>query len=201
MKKVLILVICILPGLTTDAQSGWVLKRDRDGIVIHTRESPDSPLKEYRMNAIVEGSFQDVVNFALDLRSRPEWLDNCKGVEIIDTLGERIRYHTGYDLPWPFEDRDLVAELQLVDFNERRAHLLTRSIDIEYPLEEGVIRMTRYREEALYEKVDEGHTRIRTEGFSDPGGKLPPWLVNLFLVDGIYDSVVETRNAVANSAN
>jgi hypothetical protein len=186
------------PGGTMQSQSGWELKRDRDGVVIYTRESPDSPLKEYRASAVYDCSLKEVYDIAMDLESRPDWVINCTGLEIIDTVDGKIRYHTSYDIPWPMQDRDLVVELEKKEYTPAYAHLLTRSIDLEYPLKKGVVRMPRYREEVFYEKIDEGHTRFRVEGFADPGGSVPAWVVNMFLVDGTYDSVIRTREIIAS---
>jgi len=199
MYRIYVLIICLIPGSAIQAQSGWELRKDKDDIVIYTRESPDNHLKEYRVSALIECPLQEMVGFALDLEIRPQWVINCKGLRIIDTVGERIRYHTVYEIPWPFKDRDLLVAMELVARDSVRAHLLTRSIELDYPLEEDVVRMSRYREEIFYEKLDENSTMFRAEGFADPGGKLPPWLVNMFLVDGVYDSVIKTREAVAAS--
>ena len=53
--------------------------------------------------------------------------------------------------------------------------------------------MPDYREDVILERLDDTTTRFSSEGFADPGGKIPPWLTNMFLVDGIYDSVIKTK--------
>lgn len=183
----------------TYSQSGWVLKRDRDGIIIHTRESAGSNLKEYRVEAVYDSPLESVYNFLTDLESRPEWVINCTGLEILDTLPNgSVLYHTSFDIPWPLADRDLVAT---VKFTRNTAghgtHLLTEMTDLEYPLKKGVVRMPGYREEISLEKIDDTHTRSLTEGYADPGGTVPAWVVNMFLVDGTYDSVRRSRDRVA----
>ena len=59
-----------------------------------------------------------------------------------------------------------------------------------------VIRMPEYLEDVVLERTDRGTTLFKVEGFADPGGKIPAWLTNMFLVDGIFDSVVKTREWV-----
>jgi hypothetical protein len=198
MNRTFIIAVCLLAGRPVQAQSsGWELKLERDGVVIYTRASPDSPLKEYRVNAVHDFPLEDLYNMSIDLESRPKWVIHCTGLEIIDTVDGRIRYHTSYAVPWPFLDRDLVVEEELVYKGPDRAHLLTRSIDLDYPLRDGAVRMPRYREEVFHEKIDDHRTWFRAEGFADPGGSVPAWLVNFFLVDGIYDSVINTRERMA----
>ena len=195
MNNKFILVIGLLCYLNSYAQDEWELKRDKDSIIIYTRESKDSPLKEYLATAIIESSIDEVFQFLSDLEYRPAWVVRCTGLEIIDTTaGNLIRYHTGYDIPWPLADRDLVVVADLsYDEENRKARLLTIHTDIQYPLEKGIVRMPRYREDVVLEELSPTHTRFRAEGFADPGGNVPAWLVNMFLVDGIYDSVISTR--------
>jgi len=198
MNKIIILVSGLLFYLSSYAQDDWVLKRNKEGITIYTRELKDSPLKEYRASATINSPILEVYQFLKDLEYRPAWVVRCIGLEIIDTIaGNHILYHTSYDIPWPLADRDLVVEADLsFDEENRKARLLTIHYDMEYPIKNGVVRMFRYREDVVLEELDPQHTRFKAEGFADPGGNVPAWLVNMFLVDGIYDSVISTREKI-----
>ncbi len=198
MDKTTLLLVCLLLPAISAGQSGWELKRDREGIVIYTKESPGSPLKEYRASGLIQGSMEDVYDFLTDLEYRPQWIGSCVGIEIIDTTPDgRIRYHTAYDVPWPLADRDLVAEAIFgISKADGSAHLLTRETELQYESKPGVIRMPSYREEVFLEARGPGSTMYRCEGFTDPGGSVPAWVTNVFLVDNIYDSLVKTRECV-----
>jgi len=198
MERTFLFVGLVLTWCSAAGQSDWDLKKDKDGIIIYTRSSADSHLKEYRVSAQIRSPLSDVYKFLSDLEKRPDWVIKCTGLDIIDTLGDRIRYHTSYDIPWPMEDRDLVVEAGLsVSEDFTGAHLITRNVEMGYVQKKGVIRMPRYMEEVYLEKVDSVTTIFRAEGFADPGGKVPAWIVNMFLVDGIYDSVQRTRERCA----
>jgi hypothetical protein len=195
--KLLLLALCLLQFSAVSGQPGWNLRRERKGVVIHTRTPAGSTLKEYRVNADIESPLTDVYSFLTDLERRPEWVVNCMGLEILDTLNGEIRYHTRFDIPWPVADRDLLVSVtSSLDEKAGRAHLLSVHAGMDHPLEDGVVRMTRYREEVFLERIAAGRTSYRVEGFADPGGEMPAWIVNMFLVDGIYDSVIRTRQAV-----
>jgi len=197
-NKINLLVFGLLLHWNSYAQDDWELRRDKEGIVIYTRESKDSHLKEYRASAIIDSPIMEVYQFLKDLEYRPAWVIRCTGLEIIDTTaGNHILYHTSYDIPWPLADRDLIVEVDLsFDTENRKARLFTTHSDIEYPLENGMVRMSPYREDVILEELDSQHTRFTAEGFADPGGHVPAWLVNMFLVDGIYDSVISTRKII-----
>jgi hypothetical protein len=203
MNRVLYIFIGVLLCQEGLSQDEWVLKKNKDEITIYTRERTGSPLKEYRASAIIRQPIAAVFQFLTDIERRPDWVINCTGITIIDTTSDgRIRYHTGYDIPWPLAARDVVVASEFsFDPEKGKAHLITLPESLDYPLKKGVIRMPDYREEVFLEAIDAGQTEYRTEGYADPGGKVPPWAVNLFLVDGIYDSVIETRKAVRRMQN
>ena len=200
MSRLLTIAIPVLAGMASSAQSDWDLRRDKDGIVIYTKTPEDNPLKEYRVYAEIDNPLVMVYTFLTDIERRPEWVINCMDVDIIERSGNRSIYHTCYDIPWPMSDRDLVVECESAIFTDSgRAHILTVLSDYDYPPEEDAIRMERYREEVFLEAIAPGRTAYRVEGFADPGGKLPTWVVNMFLVDGIWDSVQRTREQMSGN--
>ena len=199
-RKITLPVVLLLLEAGTaclHAQEDWTLRKEKDGIIIHTRASSASPLKEYRISATIRAPLNKVYEFLSDISLRPEWVYNCSAVNIIDRTPGRITYHTLFDIPWPVQDRDLVATV-LTTWTEdsSRVRILTEEVKLDYIRDRNVVRMPEYREDVILEKMDDGHTLYRTEGFADPGGQVPPWLTNLFLVDGPYDSMVRTREHV-----
>jgi hypothetical protein len=177
------------------AQEDWTLRKQKDGITIYTREREGNPLKEYRFSATIETPINVVYKFLSDVKLHPEWVYQCAGLTIIDEEPDIfVTYHTLYDIPWPAADRDLVARavIQWAD-DSARVRILTEEIDQEYDLEKGIVRMPDYKEDVVLERIDERNTLFRTEGYADPGGRIPPWLTNMFLVEGIYDCVITTR--------
>ncbi len=188
------ILLAIFP-VSTQEHSGWKLKREKKGISIHVREEADSHLKEYKARAVIPHPIQEVFAFLLDVERHPEWVVRCTGITIIENQVEhKITYHTAYDMPWPAKDRDLTVETVYTHHaGGKKNESLTQDVLLEFPMEEGVIRMPRYREWVILEEIDSLNTLFVAEGFVDPGGKVPPWLVNMFLVGGIYDSVVKTR--------
>jgi len=195
-----IILLIILP-VASHGQEGWKLKRDKNGISIYVREQEDSSLKEYKARATLPYPLQEVFAFLLDVERHPEWVVRCSEVTIIENQVEhKITYHTVYDMPWPVKDRDLIIEsVYKHHVAGKKIESLTKNVQMEFPLEEDVIRMPGYREWVIIEEIDSLNTMFIAEGFADPSGKVPPWLVNMFLVDGIYDSVIKTREILESS--
>jgi len=189
-----LILLSIFP-VSGQEQAGWKLKREKDGITIYVREQAGSLLKEYKAKAVISHPIHHVFGFLSDLKRHPEWVFRCTGLTIIENQGgQHIKYHTTYDIPWPLKDRDLTV-IAVFTHHEggKKIESMSEDMLLDYPLEEGVIRMPGYREWVLLEEIDSMNTLFIAEGYADPGGSVPAWLVNMFLVDGIYDSVVKVR--------
>lgn len=199
--SIIYMVLLVIIPLASLGQAGWKLKREKNGISIYVREQVDSPLKEYKARAVIAHPIQQVSDFLSDLERHPEWVFRCKGLTIIEGQGEqKVRYHTTYDIPWPMKDRDLTVEAVItLHAGGKKIESLSKDILLDYPLEKGVIRMPGYREWVILEEIDPNTTLFISEGYADPGGTVPPWLVNMFLVDGIYDSVIKSREILNNN--
>jgi len=182
---------------------GWVLKRDKKDITIWVREQADSLLKEYKARALISHPIQTVFDFLADVERHPQWVYRCSGLTIIENGGEdHVKYHTSYDIPWPRKDRDLTAETRFIRHEGgEKIEIITRNVNVDYPLEEDVVRMPRYREWVILEKMDTHSTVFKSEGFTDPGGNAPTRLVNMFLVDGVYHSVMKIRELLDDQAD
>lgn len=197
MIRYLIIMCLIFPCLILKGQGEWKLRKDRDGIMIYTRMAEGSNLKEYRISAEFNCTVEKVYNFLMDIERRTEWAINCKGVDIIDSVARGIIYHTGYAVPWPLADRELILINESeISADRKEARLLTLASDYEYPLPEESVRIRKYREAVRLKEIKPGQTEYTTEGYADPGGKVPAWIVNMFLVDGTYTSLVRIRESV-----
>ena len=188
-------VLLVIFSATSQGQAGWKLKREKNGISIYVREQADSPLKEYKARAVIAHPIRQVSEFLSDLERHPEWVFRCTDLTIIEDQGVRkTKYHTTYDIPWPMEDRALTVEAVITHHaGGKKFESLSEDIILDFPVKKGVIRMPGYREWVILEDIDSMNTLFIAEGFADPGGTVPAWLVNMFLVDGIYDSVMKTR--------
>jgi hypothetical protein len=189
------MVLLVIFPAASQGQAGWKLKREKNGISIYVREQADSPLKEYKARAVIAHPIHLVSEFLSDLERHPEWVFRCTDLTIIEDQGEqKAKYHTTYDIPWPIKDRDLTVKAVITHHaGGKKIESLSENIILDYPVEKGVVRMPGYREWVILEEIDSMNTLFIAEGYADPGGTVPAWLVNMFLVDGIYDSVIKTR--------
>jgi hypothetical protein len=172
-----------------DKQNAWDLKKDANDIQIYTRDYPDSPVKEFLAITICNSSLPDVVTLINNIEGYPKWLRSCKLVEPVKN--ESNLAQTNYveiSFPWPLSNRDGIWESTTITNTESTYFAEIRSRPELVPEKKGIVRMNNACGYWKIEKLINGQTKITQQFFADPEGNIPGWVVNLFLVDGPYDT-------------
>lgn len=196
----LLLSYLFLTGFTTElktpefqSQSGveneWDLRKETNGILVYTRNYPDSPVKEFLAVTTCNSSLDRVVELINDIEGYPEWLRSCKLVKSIrNQPGKSTINYVEITFPWPLSNRDGIWESTTVTHNESLFYAKIRSRPDLVPEKKGIVRMHYANGFWKVEKLKNGKTKITQQFFADPEGNIPGWVVNLFLVDGPYDT-------------
>ena len=106
-------MIPLLASNTLFAQS-WNLVKDKDGIKVYTRAEPNSTLKSFRGEAMLDAPVDKISRWIMDPGKREWWADTFTELTLLDYKeGKYIRYYAVYGLPWPLTDRDIATETRL----------------------------------------------------------------------------------------
>ena len=176
------------PSLEDSA--GWQLRKDKDGIKVYTRDLEHKGVLEYRAIATIEADFEKIVRIIHNVEDYPSWTSNCASAEIYKIINDStvIEYMTT-PVPWPLSDRDVVMKFvvwkQTKDYFE--AHLT--SVPDLVPENGDYIRMKEAEGFWIFKKTDEGKVEIIHQFYADPGGNIPKWIINLFIVSGPYKTL------------
>ena len=184
-----------------DTTSDWKLEKDKNGILVYTRATETSKFKEYKSIVEMDASPGKLLEILLDVEAYSEWMAHVKEAEILKKEGEnRFYIYSEVSVPWPFDNRDEVT-LSVV---ERQPETGEISINITIipdfiPEKSGKIRMPSGDGLWIFTPLNNGKTRVYHRFGGDPGGNIPAWIVNMFLVDGPYKTMTELRERVAGN--
>jgi hypothetical protein len=67
-------IILAFQGFACFAQD-WILAKEKNGIKVYTRESKDSPVKEFKAVTTFETNFLTIEKTLLNIKSYPMWYD------------------------------------------------------------------------------------------------------------------------------
>ena len=183
--------------LPAGAGDGWALKRDGDAMWVYTRARAGSEIKEVKLVMHVEAGITDI-NAVLHAATRqPEWVFRClDGRDLGGDVGAGgWYYYSRIDMPWPMDDRDVVGRVR--GGREGDAYVSnTVAAPDRTPAVEGCVRLTEFEVSTTYRDLGDGRTEVTYQLFSDPAGKVPTWLVNLFVDKGPVETMTRLRELV-----
>jgi len=181
-KFVLFLAGCLFLSVAAFSQNVWELRKDENGIRIYTRQKEDRKLLAYRIETQISGNLEEVYRQVIDFHGNKKYLDRIDTLRILEKKkDQQILIYMMFNVPWPFRDRDFVNRM-LIDVQEDTVRLESSPGRGEIPPKEGVIRMQEFSEYWVLAKKAENLTALSLQGYADPGGSLPDWVINLFVV-------------------
>jgi len=184
--------------LATDLpfEKEWTLKKTGKKMWVYTRDRAGSEIKEVRLIMEVDASIEAINEVLNDATRQPEWVFHCTAAKDLGgTVDTGWYYYSRIALPWPMDDRDVVAKV--VGKQEGAIYKSTSVAAPNFhPEVEGCVRITDFDVATAYEAMPTGGTRMTYEVHSEPAGAVPSWLVNLFIEKGPVETMTKLRTIV-----
>ena len=175
------LLLFLACGAAMGAPGDWVFLYERDGIRAYQR--PGSPMT-YRAEIALDVPILDVAAVLSDLPRQKEWVDHLVDNRVVegDPFGHYVLY-SRFHLPWPAADREAVTDNQIQILpKEGRVRVRYQALPAApIPVARGCVRVPRSEGEFLLVETGPGSVHISYTLCLDPGGRLPEWLVRLFV--------------------
>mgnify|MGYP003857599873 FL=1 len=184
----------ILPSAFDD--SSWELMINKNDIQIYTRSWPGSDFVAIKGVQTINSSLTNILANFIDIAAFPEWVKDAKEGFVITPFDQTHsrKIYLRMSLPWPLEDRDIVSGQQVTQDSD------TKIIQIKewyegnaLPKIEGIIRIPRLNTEFLLIPKDKNITKLIWQGHNDPGGFIPPFLVNWLIEDVFFSSMTTMK--------
>ena len=176
----------------------WKKSMDKDGIAIFTRSIESSQFKEFQARAQMEGNFDELKEILFDIDRYHEWMPDCKSAEIVsEQLPDSVIYHMKLKVPFPFENRDVVQQL-IVHENQDTLEIEIVNKPDEIEKENKYVRMPVGKGKWTVTSTSDNEISILFQYFADPGGNIPAWLVNSFVVKNPHMMLQSIREQMAD---
>lgn len=183
MRQITTFLLSILSVLVW-AQGEWELKKEEDGIKVYTKYVDNSDIKAYKAEAVLEGKLSSFIAVLKDVNAYNDLFDSADHVELIEETDTFHMHYLQTKVPWPISDRDGVYT------NTYRQHYGTKAVTIDIasvdgvrPEEDGYVRIKDMKGYWLFYPVSNNAVEVTYEVHADPGGNVPSWVINMFLVD------------------
>lgn len=180
---VLTLLLCF-PGAR--ASTEWSRESVTDGITLYTRDASDTPIKEVKAVMTVDNTLSGITKLIMDTDATKEWVFGIEQSELLKSNGGGEAWvHLVMGLPWPLDNRDAINEMK-VSQDETTRHVTIEMIshpDAVAPVD-GVIRMAIAQGYWTLSPMADGKVEVAQVYKADPGGKVPEWVINMFVLEG-----------------
>jgi len=196
-KYILVPLLLLLFGQGKLLAQEWEFAKEKDGIKVYTRFEKESQFKSFRGELEIKADLAAVSALIEDVKNFDRWDEDVSEIRILEQEeGKRLKYYVVYDVPWPLKDRDLCVEAVITADQATGSKLiLASSVPGAVPLNDDLVRIIDYRQKWILQPKENGIVHITIEGFADPAGDVPAWIVNMAITDtplNILRAVKET---------
>ncbi|GAA0859208.1 START domain-containing protein [Aliiglaciecola litoralis] len=182
--------------LADTADLAWEVATQKQGISVFTRATA-SGYKEIKASMTINAHPMDFVNLLENIALAPQWIANCRKVELLEKRGnfERVVKST-FSAPWPVQDREMVTySFTSIDPNNGKITIDISDMSQRYPddKDDDNVRMLNVSGQWKLLKLENGLTTLSYQGYGEPAGNLPIWLSNQLVVSSVYTTFNNLR--------
>jgi len=129
----------------------------------------DSGFDRHRGRVAMCGDLEEVVSFAADVDSYPNWVAHTSEARLIERGAQRTVFYMQNSAPWPMRPRDMVYELIPEVIDAHNVRVLMIGLPDALPPLEGVIRMQLADGEWLFAADGAGELEVQLSLYVLPG--------------------------------
>ncbi len=185
-------------GITVLAASaaqadGWKVAKDQDGIKVSLNDVSGSQYKAYQGVTTIKASVAKLRSLQEDVAGACAWVHECKSQKVLKREGNKTWTYTQFDTPWPVTPRDSILEITTVEGADGSLMRNLVGQPKYMPEEKGFVRMAQV--EGFWKFIPKGanETEVTYQVHTEPGGSVPSWLANKFVVDAPFDTLKALR--------
>jgi hypothetical protein len=197
--NVFIICMAFKPGINESHllnPTEWKLEKTGNDIKVYTRQSEGSSIKEFKAVTTVTANMKSLESLIENVSDYPNWQTNIATAKILKQVNktEQYIYYTT-DLPWPMTDRDVVI------FSEK-------TVEVDGTVRYNILSKPDYitgTDDFLRIKNAKGIWQLTPQGnkieiiyqfYGDPAGSIPSSIINMFIVDGPYSTLLNMKKKV-----
>lgn len=174
-------------------QPNWELKKEKDGIKVYVATSDDSKIKQFKVEAFVKAKPREIADAVIDLENNYKWFLNVEKAVLLKQIGkDEFIFKQVIQVPFPFQNREVVDYCSVKNLQEGVIRIELKEDNTFVPVSEDYVRMPISRGYWMLTPSGEG-TDIEYSFLADPGGNIPAWLTNQFIVSNPLKTIKGLR--------
>ena len=199
MMKVVIGLFLLINLMAAGEENQWKQVRNRNGIKVYNRRIEGIDFKEFMGEVEIEATLSTLLAIFNDVEKGTQWVENVDHMENIERIDYFENYTYSYSkAPWPVKDRDAVVHNKISQNEEDKVITIVQTgAPYKRSLEKKAVRVEKLQSKWVFTPIDDKVVHVRYQVLTDPGGKLPAWLINAVSVSQPYETLLGLRDIAA----
>ncbi len=192
---VLLFFLAFSDGQPFPDDDNWELRKDKDNIKVFARQLEDSGLKGYKVVTVLDAPLETISAALTDVEAYPQWMTNVKATRILKRENAaNLFYYIEIEAPWPISNRDNIIHLRVDKYPGRKSvEIVVEGLHDYLPEQPGIVRIRQSNGVWRLTQKENGETEVVSLYVTDPSGHVPLWVVNMFVVDNLYHSLLNFK--------
>jgi len=171
------------------------LEREEEG-VRYLADVPGSKYKAYRGVVTINGDLAAMKAAPEDVEGSCTWIFSCQQQRLLATRDDVSELYTRFAMPWPVKARDSVIQVATRTDADGSVTRLLKALPDRLPSERDFVRVQRVDGQWQLKPLADGKVEVTYEAHTEPGGSVPSWLANSFVVDAPLQTLQGLRAKV-----
>lgn len=171
----------------------WALVKEQDGIRVYLAAVPGSAFKAFRGVTSIHSDVATLSALQEDVGGACAWIYECKEQKLLKQQGNESWIHSYFNAPWPVKARDSVLHITTEQAADGSLVRRLEAVPTYLPEEKGYVRVTKADGFWRLQPKGEGQVEVTYQLQSEPGGSVPSWLANRFVVDAPFNTLKGLR--------
>ncbi len=184
-----ILSILFIHESIASAEESWKLEKDKNGIKVWTRKTPNSQLKEFLVSTTLNTTPERMVSFLKNVPQYDQWMFK------VQPGSSKILKKVSDDDFYTY----LIIDAPLIKSREAISHMVFKEPDAKgniiisfegapnlIPLNDNYVRIPVIKAYFKIDPLENGKVQLTHQAFSSPGGIIPDFLVNMGAVEAPF---------------
>jgi hypothetical protein len=194
LKLLFLFSILIFNNLAAQKNQDWTLKNNKDGVKVFYRKTSD--VHEVKLTSSIETRLSGIIQLFSEVENYPQWGYRIVESKLLKKVSDReMYYYSKIDFPWPLNDRDLIMHTFLEQDSTTKV-ITARSIAAPdfIPENKDIVRIKTCNTTWKLHPGSSGWMYLEYYIYSNPGGNIPDWAVNLGIDVGPRETIKSIRN-------
>lgn len=185
------LVLAVVPSVGAEEQ--WSLAKDEGGIRVYLSSVPGSSYKAYRGVTTIRADLATIKALQDDVAGACAWIHECKAQKLLKREGAQAWTYTQFNTPWPVSPRDSVVKVTSREGSDGSLRRDLEGVPAFLEKKDDFIRVSKIEGFWLLQPKAGGEVLVTYQVHAEPGGSVPSWLANKFVVEAPYYTLFDLR--------